>query len=66
MDDLGSGIMTLNYTLAGILMKAHIHVIHHFESVGDIISQLGIQLPDEDFILNSNCKLNKYIQCFGI
>jgi len=47
-------------------MQAQSQAIHHFASVGDIISQLGIQLPDEDFILNSNCKLNKYIQCFGI
>jgi len=44
--------MTLNYPVAGILMQAESQAIHHFESVGDIIFQLGIQLPDEDFGFN--------------
>jgi len=51
-DDLGSGIITANYTLAGILIQAHSHAIHHFSSVGYIISQLDIQLPDDDFGFN--------------
>ena len=51
-DDLGSGIISANYTLSGILIQAHSHAIHHFASVGYIISQLGIQLPDEDFGFN--------------
>jgi len=51
-DDLGSGIITANYTLAGILIQAHSHAIHHFASVGYIISQLEIQLPDDDFGFN--------------
>ena len=53
-------------SFGGILMQAKSQAIHHFESVGDIIFQLDIQFPNEDFILNSNCKLNNYIQCFGI
>lgn len=51
-DDLGLGVITANYTLAAILIQAHSHAIHHFASVGYIISQLGIQLPDNDFGFN--------------
>ena len=51
-DDLGLGIITANYTLSAILIQAHSHTIHHFASVGYIISQLKIQLPDEDFGFN--------------
>lgn len=51
-DDLGLGIVSANYTLAAILIQAHSHAIHHFASVGYIISQLGIQLPDSDFGFN--------------
>lgn len=51
-DDLGCGVVTANYTLIGILIQAHSHAIHHFASVGYVISQLGIQLPDADFGFN--------------
>jgi uncharacterized damage-inducible protein DinB len=51
-DDLGLGTITANYTLGGILIQAHSHAIHHFASVGYVISQLGIELPDEDFGFN--------------
>jgi len=51
-DDLGLGIITANYTLAAILIQAHSHTTHHFASVGYIISQLGIKLPDNDFGFN--------------
>lgn len=51
-DDLGLGVVTANYTLGAVLIQAHSHAIHHFASVGYIISQLGIQLPDEDFGFN--------------
>ena len=51
-DDLGLGVITANYTLSAILIQAHSHAIHHFASVGYIISQLGIALPDEDFGFN--------------
>jgi uncharacterized damage-inducible protein DinB len=51
-DDLGLGVATSDYTLSAILIQAHSHAIHHFSSVGYIISQLGIQLPDEDFGFN--------------
>ncbi len=51
-DDLGLGIIAANYTLAGLLIQAHNHAIHHFASVGYVITQLGIKLPDDDFGFN--------------
>lgn len=51
-DDLGLGVITADYTLGGVLIQAHSHAIHHFASVGIIINQLGIQLPDADFGYN--------------
>ena len=51
-DDLGLGLESVNYTLAAILMQAHSHAIHHFASVGYVIYQLGIELPDADFGFN--------------
>lgn len=51
-DDLGLGVITANYTLASILIQAHSHAIHHFASIGYIISQLDINLPDADFGYN--------------
>ena len=60
-DDLGLGVITTNYTLSAILVQAHSHAIHHFASVGYIISQLGIKLPDEDFGFNPTTPRNKVI-----
>ena len=51
-DDLGTGSVTANYTLGSALIQAHSHAIHHFASVGFIINQLGIELPDADFGYN--------------
>lgn len=51
-DDLGLGVVTADYTLASVLIQAHSHAIHHFASIGYIIFQLGIELPDTDFGYN--------------
>ena len=51
-DDLGLGMITANYTLAAAFIQAHSHAIHHFASIGYIISQMGINLPDGDFGYN--------------
>ena len=51
-DDLGLGMITANYTIAAALIQAHSHAIHHFASIGYIISQMGINLPDGDFGYN--------------
>jgi len=58
-DDLGLGVITANYTLGGVLIQAHSHAIHHFASVGYVISQLGIQLPDDDFGFNPTTPKNE-------
>ena len=51
-DDLGTGKITVNYTLASALLQAHSHAIHHFASIGFIVNQLKIELPDADFGYN--------------
>jgi len=58
-DDLGLGMVTANYTLASALIQAHSHAIHHFASIGYVISQLGIQLPDSDFGYNPTTPRDK-------
>ncbi len=51
-DDLGTGKLTANYTFGSALIQAHSHAIHHFASIGFIINQLAIELPDADFGYN--------------
>ena len=61
-DDLGLGMVTVNYTLASALIQAHSHAIHHFASIGYIISQLGIELPDADFGYNPTTPKNQSLE----
>ena len=61
-DDLGLGMVTANYTLAAALIQAHSHAIHHFASIGYIISQMGINLPDGDFGYNPTTPRGDMIQ----
>lgn len=61
-DDLGLGVVTANYTLASALIQAHSHAIHHFASIGYIISQLGINLPDSDFGYNPTTPRDKLLE----
>ena len=61
-DDLGLGMITANYTLAAALIQAHSHAIHHFASIGYVISQLGIDLPDADFGYNPTTPRNENIE----
>ncbi len=51
-DDLGLGTVVANYTLSSALIQAHSHAIHHFASIGYIIHQLGVEMPDADFGYN--------------
>lgn len=51
-DNLGLGNETANYTLAAILMQAQSHAIHHYASIGYLIHQQNIKLPDNSFGLN--------------
>jgi len=57
-DDLGMGEVVVNYTVASALIQAHSHAIHHFASIGFIISKLGIDLPDRDFGYNPTTPKN--------
>ncbi len=51
-DDLGLGMITAKYTLAALLIQAHSHAMHHFASLGYIVTNLGLELPKEDFGFN--------------
>ncbi len=51
-DDLGLGEVTVKYTLASALIQAHSHAIHHYASIGYVITGLGIELPNDDFGYN--------------
>ena len=51
-DDLGQGMVTSKYTLGAVLIQAHSHAIHHYASVGYIVTNLGIDMPHEDFGFN--------------
>ena len=51
-DDLGGGKITAPYTLAAILIQAHSHAIHHYASIGYILSELGIDMPADVFGYN--------------
>jgi len=61
-DDLGLGIVSTNYTLASVLIQAHSHAIHHFASIGYIISKLDIELPDTDFGYNPSTPREKRVE----
>jgi uncharacterized damage-inducible protein DinB len=52
IDNLGDGKEKAIYSLGAILIQAHSHAIHHFASIGYVIHQLGIELPDDDFGFN--------------
>lgn len=52
IDDLGNGKIRARYTLSAALIQAHSHAIHHYASIGYIIHQLGIELPDDMFGFN--------------
>jgi hypothetical protein len=61
-DDFGNGKIEQNYTLGGLLAQAHSHAIHHFASLGYIICQLGIEIPDEDFGFNPTTPKKEVLQ----
>ncbi len=61
-DDLGMGVVTQNYTLGSLLIQAHSHATHHFASLGYIIAQLGIEIPDEDFGYNPTTPKDQLLQ----
>ncbi len=51
-DDLGTGLFTAKYSLESALIQAHSHAIHHYASIGFLVNQLGMELPEADFGYN--------------
>lgn len=51
-DDMGLGSETAKYTLGAVLMQAQSHAIHHYASIGYLVYQVGIELPNSDFGFN--------------
>jgi uncharacterized damage-inducible protein DinB len=58
-DDMGLGNEIANYTIGSALMQAQSHAIHHYASIGYLIYQLDIELPDADFGFNPTTPKNK-------
>ncbi len=56
---MGLGIEEVSTTLGAILMQAQSHAIHHYASVGYVIHQLGICLPDNEFGFNPTTSKNE-------
>ena len=52
IDDLGLGLVKVNYSLGSALCQAHSHAIHHFASLGYMLYQLGVEIPDKRFGYN--------------
>ena len=51
-DAIGKEVIRAEYTVSAILIQAHSHAVHHYASIGYIIHQLGIELPDDMFGVN--------------
>ena len=51
-DDMGLGNEIATYTIGSALMQAQSHAIHHYASIGYLVYQLGIELPDTAFGFN--------------
>ena len=51
-DDMGSGNFTVTSTIASVLMQTQSHTTHHYASIGYLIYQLGVELPNSDFGFN--------------
>lgn len=60
-DDFGFGKHTAKTTLRAALMQAQSHAIHHYATIGFIIYQLGIDLPENDFGYNPTTTNKKSI-----
>ena len=52
IDDLGLGIIEIQYTLGALFAQANSHAIHHYAIINYILDSLGIALQDDDFGYN--------------
>ena len=57
-DNLGLGLVTQKYTLGSVFIQAHGHAVHHYATLGYVIYNLGIELPDNDFGYNPTTPRN--------
>ena len=57
-DNLGTGDITIKYTVENALAYAHSHTIHHYAMIGYLVNQLGIELKDSDFGYNPTTPKN--------
>jgi len=51
-DNLGLGVVQINYSLSAILAQANSHAIHHYAIVNYILDRLGISVNDDTFGYN--------------
>lgn len=51
-DDLGQGILEIQYTIGSLFAQANSHTIHHYAIINYILERQGINIEDEDFGLN--------------
>lgn len=60
-DDLGLGIIDMNYTFDAALSQANSHAIHHYAIISYILDRLEIQFKDSDFGYNPTSPKNSPI-----
>ena len=51
-DDLGSGLITIEYSLESILAQAHCHTIHHFAAIGYLLHIFKLNINIKGFGYN--------------
>ncbi len=58
-DNLGQGNVTVDYTLESILAHANSHAVHHYASIGYILSRLGVEIKISGFGYNPTTPISK-------
>lgn len=57
-DDLGLGLIDMNYTLDAALAQANSHAIHHYAIINYILDRLELTFEDADFGYNPTSPKN--------
>lgn len=58
-DNLGMGVITIDYTLGALLAQANSHTIHHYAIIGYLLEQLQLKLKDASFGYNPTTPVEK-------
>lgn len=58
-DDLGQGIIKVDYTLESILAHANSHALHHYAIIGYILHHLGLTIEIPGFGYNPTTPVQK-------